>query len=232
LKQSKPYLEYLLDRTSAGYNLNSDEGRVKFLAAMLPTAARIPDAAMRDRFADRLAFKANVTDEVVRAKIREAAVQKQATISQSALPSFGQVTKAEKGLIWWLIHEPEPALAALRDLEPLDFEGLASRSVLDLARGLDDNIGFSPSVLLERLNMVEAQLVTAIASEPEPPALSLGSCVRELRRGRYERERAAVQRAIAQLQTRGAATGGELDALLVRKGDLGRLIQALVISED
>ena len=87
-------------------------------------------------------------------------------------------------------------------------------------------------MLLERLNMVEAQLVTVIASEPEPPALSLGSCVREVRRGRYERERAAVQREIAQLQTKGAASGGELDALLVRKGDLGRLIQALVTSED
>jgi DNA primase len=232
LKQSKPYLEYLLDRTGARFNLNSDEGRVKFLAAMLPTAARIPDAAMRDRFADRLAFKANVTDEVVRAKIREAAVQKQTTIAAATIPSFGQVTKAEKGLIWWLVHEPAPALTALSGLDPSDFEGLASRSVLDLARRLNDNKGFSPSVLLERLNMVEAQLVTAIASEPEPPALSLGSCVREFRRSRFERERAAVQREIAQLQTRGAATGGELDALLVRKGDLGRLIQALVISED
>jgi hypothetical protein len=80
--------------------------------------------------------------------------------------------------------------------------------------------------------MVEAQLVTGIASEPEPPALSLGSCVRELRRARYERERAAVQRAIAQLQTRGAANGGELDALLVRKGDLVRLIETLVTAED
>jgi hypothetical protein len=104
--------------------------------------------------------------------------------------------------------------------------------VLDLARRLNDNRGFSPSVLLERLNMVEAQLVTGIASEPEPPALSLGSCVRELRRARHERERATVQRAIAQLQTRGAAAGGELDALLARKGELGRLIQALVTSED
>ena len=37
---------------------------------------------------------------------------------------------------------------------------------------------------------------------------------------------------IAELQTRGAASGVELDALLVRKGDLGRLIQALVLSED
>jgi DNA primase len=232
LKQSKPYLEYLLDRTSAGYNLNSDEGRVKFLAAMLPTAARIPDAAMRDRFADRLAFKANVTDEVVRAKIRAAAVQKQSTLAASMLPGVGQVTKAEKGLIWWLVHRPEPVLEVLSGVEEADLEGLAGRSVLDLARRLNDNRGFSPSVLLERLNMVEAQLVTAVASEPEPPALSLGSCVREIRRARYERERAAVQRAIAQLQTKGAASGGELDALLARKGDLGRLIQALVIAED
>jgi hypothetical protein len=145
---------------------------------------------------------------------------------------LGDVTKAEKAVIWCLVHDPDTALTALAELESSDFDGLASRSVLDLARRLNDNRSFSPSVLLERLNMVEAQLVTAIASEPEPPALSLGSCVRELRRGRYERERAAVQRAIAQLQTRGAATGGELDALLVRKGDLGRLIQALVISED
>ena len=80
--------------------------------------------------------------------------------------------------------------------------------------------------------MVEAQLVTGIASEPEPPALSLRFCVRELRRGRYERERAAVQREIEQLQTQGAADSGEVDALLARKGDLGRLIQALVISEE
>ena len=232
LKHSRQYLEYLLDREATGRNLNSDEGRVKFLAAMLPIAARIPDAAMRDRFGDRLAFKANVTDEVVRAKIRQAAVQKQTTVSANALPSFGHVTKAEKGLIWWLIHEPEPALAVLDDLDPADFEGLPTRSVLDLARELHENRGFSPSVLLERLNMVEAQLVTAIASEPEPPALSLNFCVRELRRGRYERERAVVQREIAQLQTRGAASGVELDTLLVRKGDLGRLIQALVLSED
>ena len=49
LKQSRPYLDYLLDRSAAGHNLNSDEGRVKFLADMLPVAARIPDAAMRDR---------------------------------------------------------------------------------------------------------------------------------------------------------------------------------------
>jgi DNA primase len=232
LKQSRPYLEYLLDRVAAGHNLNSDEGRVKFLAEMLPIAARIPDAAMRDRFGDRLAFKARVTDEVVRAQIRKAAVQRQTSVQAGPHPGFGNVTKAEKGLIWWLIHEPGPALDALETLEPGDFEGLASRSVLDLARQLNENRGFSPSVLLERLSMVEAQLVTGIASEPEPPTLSLTSCAREFRRGRYERERAAVQREIEQLQTRGADHNVEINALLARNGDLGRLIQALVIAEE
>ena len=44
---------------------------------MLAVAARIPDAAARDQFADRLAHKARITEEVVRAEIRKAAVQRQ-----------------------------------------------------------------------------------------------------------------------------------------------------------
>ena len=148
------------------------------------------------------------------------------------VPRLGQVTKAEKGLIWWLIHEPGPALDAIASVDASDLQGLASRSVLDLAWKLHENKGFSPSVLLERLSLVEAQLVTGIASEPKPPALTPFSCVREFRRDRYERERADVQREIERLQTEGAANGVEIDTLLMRKGDLGRLIQSLVLSEE
>ena len=43
LRTSRPYLEFLLDRAAAGHNLNTDEGRVKFLSEMLPIAGRIPD---------------------------------------------------------------------------------------------------------------------------------------------------------------------------------------------
>jgi hypothetical protein len=79
---------------------------------------------------------------------------------------------------------------------------------------------------------MEAQLVTTIASEPEPPALELSFCVREIQRARYERERAALQREIDRLQSSGATNSMEMNALLVRTGELGRLIQALVLSED
>jgi len=232
LVQSQPYLEYLLDRTAANHNLNTDEGRVRFLSEMLPIASRIPEATMRDRFADRLAFKARVTDDLVRAEIRKAAVQKQTTLPRREMLSVEQVTKAEKGLIWWLVHEPGPALAALAALEPADLEGLAARSVLDLARKLNEDRGFAPSVLLERLSMVEVQLVTGIASEPKPPTLWVESCALSFRKARYERERTMVRREIERLQSAGGADDHDVNALLARNGDLGRMIQALVISEE
>jgi DNA primase len=229
LKHSRPYLEYLLDRASVGHNLNSDEGRVEFLNEMLPVAGRIPDVAARDRFADRLAHKARITEDVVRAQIRRAATQKQATITSRELPGLGQVTKAEKGLIWLLIHDPQPALRALEGLEEPDLQGLTSRSVLDLARKLNENRGFSPAALLERLTMTEANLVTAIASEREAHVHDAEGCARIVRRLRCEREHAAIQREIDRLQELGAAQHGQqIDALWIRKRDLLQRIEGLI----
>ena len=229
LKTSRPYLEFLLDRAAAGHNLNTDEGRVKFLAEMLPVASRIPDVTVRDRFADRLAHKARVTDEVVRAEIRRAAAQRQTTVTAREMPNFGQVTKAEKGLIWWLLHEPAPALTALDGLEEGDLEGLPARAVLDLARQLNKNNGFSPSLLLERLSSVDSQLVTAIASEREPHVTDADGCARIIKRLRCEREHTAIQREIDRLQELGATQhGARIDALWARKKDLLQRIEGLI----
>src|SRR5947207_2732320 len=221
LEHSTPYLEYLLDRAAASHNLNTDEGRVKFLGDMLPVAGRIPDAAMRDRFADRLSFKARVTDEVVRAEIRKAVVQKQPALTKREVPSFGQVTKAEKGLIWLLIHRSEAAVEALATLDGPDFEGLAARAILDLARELNEDKGFSPSALLERLTMVDAQLATAIASEGEAHVHDATSCVRILRRLRLERDLGELQRELTRLQEVGTALNDDAISVLgKRKNDL------------
>ena len=129
LRQSQPYLEYLLDRAAAGHNLNTDEGRVQFLSR--DAADCRPDSRSRrcgtgSRTGWRI--KARVTDDVVRAEIRKGGGHRsRPRCREREMPSFGQVTKAEKGLIWWLVHDPSPALAALASLEPADFEGLAAR---------------------------------------------------------------------------------------------------------
>ena len=229
LQRSQPYLEYLLDRAAAGHNLNSDEGRVNFLNELLPVAGRIPDAARRDRFADRLSHKARVTEDVVRAQIRQAVSQKQTTISARELPNVGQVTKAEKGLIWLLVHNHNAALTALESLDPMDLKGLSAGSVLDLARKLNEDRGFSPAALLERLTMAEANLVTAIASEREPHVHDAEGCTRIIRRLRCEREYAELQREIDRLQELGAkAHGSEIDALWARKLDLKHRMEGLI----
>jgi len=228
LEHSTPYLEYLLDRSAANHNLNTDEGRVNFLGDMLPVAGRIPDAAMRDRFADRLAFAARITDEVVRAEIRKAVVQRQPVLPKREVSSFGQVTKAEKGLIWLLVHQPADALDALGTLDGPDFDGLACRSALEIARKLNEDKGFSPSAFLERLTTVDAQLVTAIASEGEAHVSDAGECVRSLKSRRWERESAAIQRDIDRLQESGGEAGEKLQQLLVRKYDVIQQIKALI----
>jgi DNA primase len=96
LKGSQPYLEYLLEQGARRHDLKTDEGRVKFLGDMLTIAARIPDAAMRDRFADRLAFKVQVTDGVVRDEIRKAAVQRQTTITKRELPRLASPSLGQR----------------------------------------------------------------------------------------------------------------------------------------
>src|SRR5262249_26413870 len=121
LRASQPYLEYLLDRASAGLDFGHDDSRRQFLSKMLEGAARIPDAAGRDRFADRVAHKARVTEEVVRAEIRKAAVGRRTTLTARELPSFGQLKHAEKGLIWGLVHTTDETMAALAQLEAEDF---------------------------------------------------------------------------------------------------------------
>jgi DNA primase len=229
LKASRPYLEYLLDRTAEQHDLGADEGRRQFLAAMLSVAARIPDAAARDQFGDRLAHKARITETVVRDEIRKAAVSRQTTLTARELPAFGQVKQAERGLIWALLHEPETGLLALRELEEADLDGLASRGVLEAARMLDGRaISAIPSALFERLSTVDAQLVTGIATEPVAPAPAF-ECGRALKRLRYEREQAAVQREIDRLQGLGADQHDtQIDVLWRRKKDLLQRIEALI----
>jgi DNA primase len=230
LRSSRPYLDYLLDQAATGHDLTRDESRREFLTRMLEVASRIPDAAARDQFADRLAHKARITEEVVRAEIRKAAVKRETSVAALARPAIAvdQVKTAEKGVIWALLHTPQVGAAAVAELEPADLEGLAAAGILDQARALQEwPAGSLPSTLIERLNKGEVRLVEEIGRQPHPPG-DPHDCVRALKRLRYNRERAAVQREIDRLQEEGAANHEtEIVALWDRKKALLQQIEAL-----
>jgi hypothetical protein len=83
-------------------------------------------------------------------------------------------------------------------------------------------------VLLERLSMADAQVVTGIASESEAHVHDAAECARIIRRRRWERERSVVQRDIDRLQQQpNGSTSAEIETLLKRKMDLIRLIEDL-----
>jgi len=228
LRSSQPYLEYLLDQASSGLDFSHDDIRRQFLGKMLTVAARIPDAAARDQFADRIAHKARITEEVVRSEIRKAAVNRRTAVTTRELPTFGQMKQAEKALIWGLVHNTGEALEALGELDDEDLEGLATREIFEVARSLQDEpVDLLPSGLLQRLSTGSAQLVTSIAATTTSTAPP-GACARALKRLRWERERAAIQREIDRLQELGATQHGhEIDDLWQRKKDLLHRIEQL-----
>jgi DNA primase len=227
LRTSRPYLDYLLDRTGAQHDLSTDEGRRQFLNEMLVLAARIPDPAGRDQFADRLAHKARITEDVIRSEIRKAAVTRRTELTSRELPNFGQVRQAEKGLLWALVHEPADGLEAVTELTGRDLEGLQTSNILEMARSLRDQPELVPAALFERLTSMEAQLLSSVAAGPFPPAPA-DECVRALRRLRFEREQAEVQREIDRLQKLGAeAHDREINELWQRRKDLLHRIEGL-----
>jgi DNA primase len=231
LRRSQPYLEYLLDQAAAGRDLAHGDTRREFLTRMLGVASWIPDAAARDQFADRIAHKARVTEDVIRAEIRKAAVNRQTVVTTREVPSFGQLKQAEKALIWALVHRTGEAIEALADLDPEDLEGLNGREIFEAAQAVigANNAASNglPSALFERLSTVNAQLVTSIAATPTPQAPAT-ECVRAMKRLRWERERAAIQREIDRLQQLGATQhGNEIDDLWQRKKDLLHRIEEL-----
>ena len=228
LRGSLPYLEYLLERTAVEHDFSRDDSRREFLGKMLTVAACIPDAATRDQFGDRLAHKARITEEVVRAEIKKAAVGRRTTVSDRELGARGEIRTAEKGLIWALLHDPEAAVTALLDLEDGALDELATGPILKAAQSLGDwPADTIPATLRERLNASELQLVASIAAQDAAPA-PVDECALALKRLRYERERAALQSEINHLQELGTAQHMHLiDELWKRKKNLLYRIEAL-----
>ena len=229
LRRSRPYLENLLDRAAVAADLAHDLGRRRFLSSMLTVAATIPDAAARDQFADRIAHKARITEEVVRAEIRKAAAGRKTQVAVPGTAGGGQVRDAERALLWWIVNHPAEAMTALEEVDPEDLEGLAAGEILEVARTLHpESPDHLPSGLLQRLSTMSAQLVTRVAAEKAPPVLIVGECVRALKLIRWEREKALLQREIDRLQDSGADQyDRQIDILWEKKKVLLQRIQGL-----
>jgi DNA primase len=228
LRSARPYLDFLLDRAAAQYDLHKADSRLAFLNSMLAVAAGIPSAAARDQFADKLALRAGVGEEVVRQEIRKAAVAKKPELPVRISAGFGNLTDAERDLLAGLVSEPAGVLDALPSLEDRDLAGSSIRHVVAIIRELaGEPPDAVPGLLLERLSEEEIALVTGIAARTPRPAPAI-DCVRALKRRRYERDRAEIQREIDRLEDGGSADSDEFARLWALKCTVMTQIEALL----
>ena len=228
LRTSQPYLEYLLDREAAQRDLTRGDHQHEFLTRMLQVAARIPDAATRDLFADRLAHKARILEDVVRTEIRKAAVARRTTLDKAQISTRRPVKTAEKGLIWALVRDTSSALVAIADLTDHDLAGLATAPILATARSLADWPADTVlETLRERLSKEEAEWMARIGAQDQASA-PVAACGQELKRRGYERERVAVQDEIDRCQQLGTpAALAEIDVLWQKKRALLTKLESL-----
>jgi DNA primase len=199
LTSSVPYLDFLLDRAVAGADLSRPEGRRLFLSRMLEVAATIPDAADRDRFADRVAHRARVTEAVIRDEIRKAAIGRRKDVPDVAVQPLARLRPAEQGLLWLLVHRPVEGLAAVAQLDEADLDGLAAAPIFRVAASLGEMPPeVVPGLMRERLDAPDRSTLERAAA-PEAETAPGPSCVAALRRLRLERDLSGVQEAIERL---------------------------------
>ena len=228
LRASRPYLEYVLDREAAARDLRRGDHRREFLTRMLEVAARIPDAAERDRFADSLAHRAGILEDVARREIRRAAVARRTTVDERRVATGRRVTPAEKGLIWALARDTAAAMEAIGGLDDDDVAGLVTEPILATARSLAGWPGDTVyDALRERLSTEEADWMARVGAGDRPPAAA-ADCGHELRRLACVRQRAAVQDEIDRCQQIGTPSAlAEIDVLWRKKLDLSARLESL-----
>ena len=212
LRGSQPYLDYVARREAAAFDLRSVSGRQEFLSKMIAFAEVIPDDTGKQLFAEKVAQPLGITSGDILAQFRKS-FAKHGTVDR-LLISFGDLKKAEKDLIWALIHDPEHAMAALATLDDEDLLEAGGREIFELARSLHCESGALPAALLERLSETKAQIVREIATNPGAPPFPPHQCAQALKRQRLERERVAIKKQIDRLQALGATEhSAEIDDL-------------------
>lgn len=230
LRTSQRFFDHSKENAVAGRDFSRATHVTAFLSDMLTVIHAFPEPADREIHADTVTQRAGIKSEIVRGDYRRAAVQRRTSLGTVTAESVGgRATTAEEGMIWAMMHDTPAALEALAGTEPADFEGLATESILRVARTLVEwPADTVPQALLERVSNDDAEQVQRIARDSEPPAHAARDCADTLRLRRFERERVGIGDKIALRQQIGTAEAlAEVDALLRSKTELDRRIEQL-----
>ena len=198
LQQSRPYLEFLLDRAAAEHDLTRDDARREFLQE--DARRRGPNSRSRPR-----AISSPIAWPTRRGSPKKWSERRSARPRPRGRPScrssgcaslsaplrdvetgaaVGAGARAGRG---GRASSPSSKMLILKDLGRKP----CSKRRVELVAWAPEEL---PSALMERLSDQEAQLLSKVATEREPPVRDLDSCVADASRfERIERELGEIQ---------------------------------------
>ncbi len=223
VREAPGYLEFLLRREARSRDLSRAENKVAAINALLPKVSRLPSRIERATWAGRIADELQIDDDLVVQEIRSAIKGGRTRVRQRARADE-PLRPAEEQLVAGLLApravDPEPLGLDAEDLEGTRVAAIVG-TILKLRNDGEANY---PKVLDALESDEDKKILTRIAFRDvaDDAGANLGACVQVLKRDRLSRERRDIQKEIERAEDPTA-----MDALLLRKLQLGKQIDAL-----
>jgi DNA primase len=225
LKQSPPYLDYLIGRARK-MDRSTATGKLAAVNFLLPFVARLPNRLLRSEWATRIASELQVDEPVWRELLRKAALERRAAVSPKAELLAPPVKRAERQLIR-MLFEADPfrhELAQQIANEGLH-HGMETRAIFEvlIAATLNDPAGArpDPADLGKRLEDKDRRVMFEVLFEsfPDPTWPEAESCLQFLRQRPVSAELADLQQRIE-----ANPPASELIPMMQRRMELLRLL--------
>jgi DNA primase len=227
LLQAAPgFLEFLIVREARSRDLSRTEEKVAAVNALLPRIARLSSAVERASWAGRIADELRIEEDLILHELRTALRGRRDRIRHRA-GGEEPLRPVEAQLVVGLIQAEDEAERQALELYAADLDGTRVAGIVTVIQALRRNNEAAdfPSVFQALESEEERQLLANIALRENEAAGAprLLECLRVLRRERLVRERGRLQR---EIETAASNPEG-VDALLMRKQEIGRQIDAL-----
>ncbi len=141
LKTTQPYIEYIIDKATAQFDIARPTGKVEAINAILPHLARMRDKVVRADYADQIANRLRVDSRAIREEMKRVAVNRQNALDARRLRATQETTIAEKQLLEIMLLNADVRRAMVANLTKADYGDLATGSIFAAIIELEsDNI--------------------------------------------------------------------------------------------
>lgn len=224
------WMDWLIRKSAAEHDTRTPPGKAAFLAALLPSLARVQSPVERSAWLQAAVERGRLDPQAARLELKRAlgGARDAAPVEVPArtAPARRTLLAAEKWLLALLLREVPGASDALLELDEADVEALASAELLRAARQLQARgQRVSASALQEALQDDAARrLVTELAVSDAPTGdATAQDCVKEIKCRPLEARIDAIREALAR-----TADDAEQSALLQEQLTLKRRVQDLM----